>query len=78
MAIQGVIHGKTIELNESPGLPDGEPVMVTIARTPAVALADAPQPPRVEDWADRLVFDSAVLGFAHGHDANRRTIKRAM
>jgi hypothetical protein len=31
--IQGVIHGKTIELERPPGLPDGEIVAVTIQRT---------------------------------------------
>ena len=28
--IRGVIHGKTIELDEAPGLPDGESVSVTV------------------------------------------------
>jgi hypothetical protein len=29
-ALKGVIHGKTIELDEEPGLPDGQPVDVTV------------------------------------------------
>jgi uncharacterized protein (DUF433 family) len=59
--IQGVIHGKTIELNEAPCLPDGEAVVVTIERaaTPA-SVAPAQKSPQVEDWIDRLVFDSSV------------------
>jgi hypothetical protein len=28
--IQGVIHGKTIELEQEPGLPDGQQVEVTV------------------------------------------------
>jgi hypothetical protein len=28
--IQGVIHGKTIELDQEPGLPDGQQVEVTV------------------------------------------------
>lgn len=62
MAIHGVIHGKTIQLNESPGLPDGETVTVIIERVTAVpSLANQAQQPKVEDWVDRLVFDPAVL-----------------
>jgi len=29
-AVRGVVHGKTIELNEGTGLPDGQPVTVTV------------------------------------------------
>jgi uncharacterized protein (DUF433 family) len=62
MAIQGVIHGNTIELNESPGLRDGEAVTVTIERAAAVqAPGDEASHPKVEDWVERLVFDPAVL-----------------
>src|SRR5581483_9431924 len=54
--IQGVIHGKTIELNEETGLPDGEVVKVSSQR-----MDKAPDDlPRAELWMDRLVFDSAV------------------
>jgi uncharacterized protein (DUF433 family) len=53
--VQGVIHGKTIELEKEPGLADG-PVAVTIR--PIEPTPD--DIPRVELWADRLVFDSAV------------------
>jgi hypothetical protein len=28
--LRGVVHGKTIELNEEPGLPDGQHVTVTV------------------------------------------------
>lgn len=28
--LKGVIHGKTIELEEEPGLPDGQPVSVMV------------------------------------------------
>jgi uncharacterized protein (DUF433 family) len=54
--IQGVIHGKMIELEKEPGLPDGQAVEVTIQRIEKI-----PEDlPRVELWMDRLVFDSAV------------------
>lgn len=62
MAIHGVIHGKTIELNDSPGLPDGEAVTVIIERSTAPQSArNESRPPRVEDWVERLIFDAAVL-----------------
>lgn len=62
MTIHGVIHGKTIELNDSPGLPDGEAVTVIIERATAPASAGNESPsPRVEDWVERLIFDPAVL-----------------
>ena len=58
--IQGVIHGKTIELQEEPGMPDGQAVAVTIQRVGEPS-AGRPEPvPPVESWMDRLVFDSAV------------------
>ena len=62
MTIHGVIHGKTIELNDSPGLPDGEIVTVIIERAtaPQPAGNESP-PPRVEEWVERLIFDPAVL-----------------
>lgn len=31
---KGVVHGKTIELDQEPGLPDGQPVTVTVQPTP--------------------------------------------
>jgi hypothetical protein len=34
--MKGVVHGRTIELETEPGLPDGQPVSVTIA--PAAAI----------------------------------------
>jgi len=58
--LQGVIHGKTIELEREPGLPDGEAVSVAVQRLqrPEPA-AQAPVPP-VESWCERIDFDSAV------------------
>jgi len=41
--LKGIIHGKIIELLESPGLPDGQAVNVTVA--PA-SMAPAPEDPR--------------------------------
>ena len=54
--LHGIVHGKTIQLEEAPGLPDGQPVAVSIQR-----LEPIPEDiPRVELWSDRLVFDPAV------------------
>jgi len=59
--MQGVIHGKTIELEKEPGLPDGQAVAVTIQRL-VLGQAGVPQEPlpKVETWCQRIVFDSAV------------------
>ncbi len=53
----GVIHGKTIELERELDWPEGERVAVTIQH--AVALDQGPVL-GVEQWAGRLIFDSAV------------------
>jgi hypothetical protein len=58
---QGVIHGRTIELQEEPGLPDGQAVAVTIQRIePSSAAARPDHIPQVESWVGRLIFDRAV------------------
>lgn len=57
MTVCGVIHGKTIELDQEPDWPEGERVTVTIEHaTPA----QDGSVPGVEHWADRLIFDSAI------------------
>jgi hypothetical protein len=59
--IPGVIHGKTIELDREPGLPDGQTVAVTIQEIERASTAPVPEDiPLVESWVDRLVFDSAI------------------
>jgi uncharacterized protein (DUF433 family) len=55
--IQGVIHGKTIELESAPGFPDGQPVSVDIRPTPRQA--SSPQP-ALPWWLERLDIDPAV------------------
>ncbi len=35
--LKGTIHGKTIELEEQPGLPDGQPVSVLLVLAPGTA-----------------------------------------
>lgn len=59
--LSGTVHGKTIELDAEPGLPEGQAVTVTIecndSIDEALRLANIP---RAELWMDRLVFDSAV------------------
>ena len=50
MAIHGVIHGRTIELSESPGLPDGQRVVVQ--------LQPAEEPP--PKWLEHFTVDPAI------------------
>ena len=50
MAIQGVIHGNTIELSEAPGLPDGQRV--------AVQLQPLEEPP--PKWLAYFTVDPAI------------------
>jgi uncharacterized protein (DUF433 family) len=60
--LRGVVHGKTIELEQGTGLPDGQAVTVAIERIDAAPPPAAPDElPGVEAWVDRLVFDSSVL-----------------
>ena len=58
---KGVVHGKTIELEQEPGLPEGQAVTVAIQRV-GTPLPTPPKelPPPVESWCERIVFDSAV------------------
>lgn len=49
-AIEGVVHGKMIELNEAPGLPDGQRVMVQLAP------AQEPLP----EWLQHFTVDEAI------------------
>jgi hypothetical protein len=59
--IQGVIHGKTIELERAPELPDGQSVAVTIkCFQPAPDTEMSTDIPTAELWMERLIFDSAV------------------
>ena len=58
-AVRGVVHGKTIELDEETGLPDGQPVTVTVqpllppgegVRQSAGAWADAGN--ELDEWLE--------------------------
>ena len=40
--MRGVVHGKTIELEQAPGLPDGQQVGVTIEPLPAAGPGQLP------------------------------------
>ena len=42
MTTIGVVHGKTIELESDPGLPDGQAVAVTIERVAAAPVSPTP------------------------------------
>ena len=55
--MQGVIHGKTIELEKEPGLPDGQAVSVEIRPLAPQQSRREPQPPW---WLERLDVDPAV------------------
>jgi hypothetical protein len=59
--MKGVVHGKTIELESEPGLPDGEVVSVIVQRTlpsgegirlSAGAWADAGD--ELDQWLDQM------------------------
>ena len=56
--IQGVIHGKTIELENEPGLPDGQPVSVAIE--PIVSKQTPPKEPPLPWWLQHLAVDPTV------------------
>lgn len=52
--LKGTIHGKTIELERAPGLPDGQEVTVTLAPAPASPrsfLSEENQRRWAEAWA---------------------------
>jgi uncharacterized protein (DUF433 family) len=58
---KGVVHGKTIELEQAPGLPDGAPVTEAIQRVSPTPPVTSPEPiPPVETWCYRIDFDSAI------------------
>ena len=48
--LKGIVHGKTIELEREPGLPDGQEVQIE----------NRPMGPSAA-WLDRIVVDPAVL-----------------
>lgn len=60
-ALKGIIHGKSIELTQETGLPEGQEVSVEIrpvpGRRPAPAFDPAAPPPQ---WLERFDVDPAV------------------
>ena len=59
--LKGVVHGRLIELESEPGLPDGQAVSIDLRPLEKSANAqDATTIPGVETWMDRLVYDSAI------------------
>ena len=62
MRLKGVVRGKTIELEEEAGLPDGQTVTVRLEPIKPIPPERSPDEiPKLELWVDRLVFDSSVL-----------------
>jgi uncharacterized protein (DUF433 family) len=60
--LQGVVHGRIIELERDLGVPDGETVTVTVQYAKVGSPEEFPEDlPRSELWAERLVFDPSVL-----------------
>jgi uncharacterized protein (DUF433 family) len=58
----GVVHGRVIELERDPGLPDGQTVTVTLQYATIIAPEPIPENlPESDLWLVRLVFDSSVL-----------------
>ncbi len=59
--LKGVVHGRLIELQDEPGLPDGQAVSIELRPLEEPANAqDAAAIPGVETWMDRLLYDSAI------------------
>jgi hypothetical protein len=56
--LRGIVHGRTIELENEPGLPDGQAVTVVVQSTGAAAASagdlppDSTQPRAFGAWAD--------------------------
>ncbi len=60
--LTGVVHGRVIELERDPGLPDGQTVTITLHYATIVPSEPMPKDiPAPESWLERLVFDSSVL-----------------
>lgn len=59
--LKGVVHGKLIELEGEPGLPDGQAVSIDLRPLEEPSNAQGPAAiPGVDTWMDRLVYDSAI------------------
>lgn len=58
--LKGIVHGRLIELQDEPGLPDGQAVSIELRPLEAPANAPGTAIPGVETWMDRLVYDSAI------------------
>ena len=59
--LKGVVHGRLIELEGEPGLPDGQAVSIDLRPLEEPANAQrTPNIPGVETWMDRLVYDSTI------------------
>lgn len=59
--LKGVVHGRLVELQDDPGLPDGQAVSIELRPLEEPANGQgASAIPAIETWMDRLVYDSAI------------------
>ena len=68
--LRGVIHGKTIELDTEPGLPDGQPVSVFVHRLlpPGEGIRQS-----AGAWADAdQELDAWLAEIRHSRDQDRQ------
>ena len=57
--LDGVIHGKTIELKQEPGLPEGQCVQIAIRPSEEIP-SETPPPDEPPAWLERLDVDPAI------------------
>jgi hypothetical protein len=58
--LQGIIHGRVIELFEDPGVPDGERVVVQLQRTDHASAARRDVSQSAGEWADFPEMDEIM------------------
>ena len=75
MVIKGVVHGKNIELESDPGIPDGQEVTVTV-QTPAVTEKKLPPGEGLRRSAG--AWDDDVEGLDQYLEWNRLQRKRGL
>ena len=59
-SLQGIIHGRVIELFEDPGVPDGEQVVVQLLRAGEASAGRPGHSPSAGAWADFPEIDEIM------------------